>query len=87
MLSEFSDFGIRISVLSKVEMYRMLKPFFVWKNKELNKINPEEVIWFSIKGNYTRIYLADKHFTWCDPVCASGMRSSLSWREKCSKGD
>ena len=43
-------------------MYRMLKPFFVWQNKELKKINPQEVICLSTEGNYTRIYLADKTF-------------------------
>ena len=40
----------------------MLKPFFVWQNKELKKINPEDVICLSTEGNYTRIYLADKTF-------------------------
>ena len=40
----------------------MLKPFFVWQNKELKKINPEEVICLSTEGNYTRIYLTDKTF-------------------------
>jgi len=40
----------------------MLKPFFIWQNKELKKINPEEVICLSTEGNYTRIYLADKTF-------------------------
>lgn len=40
----------------------MQKPFFVWQNKELKKINPEDVICLSTVGNYTRIYLADKTF-------------------------
>ena len=40
----------------------MLKPFFVWQNKALKKINPEDVICLSTEGNYTRIYLADKTF-------------------------
>ena len=40
----------------------MLKPFFVWHNKELKKINPKEVICLSTEGNYTRIYLVDKTF-------------------------
>jgi len=40
----------------------MLKPFFVWQNKELKKIHPEDVICLSTEGNYTRIYLSDKSF-------------------------
>ena len=40
----------------------MLKPFFIWQNEELKKIDPKDVIWFSTEGNYTRIYLADKTF-------------------------
>jgi DNA-binding LytR/AlgR family response regulator len=40
----------------------MLKPFFVWQNKELKRVNPEDVICLSTEGNYTRIYLADKTF-------------------------
>src|SRR5215813_8995880 len=40
----------------------MAKPLFVWQNKELKKIDPEEVICLSTEGNYTRIYLADKTF-------------------------
>ena len=37
----------------------MLKPFFVWQNKELIRINPEEVICLSTDRNYTRIYLSN----------------------------
>ena len=37
MLSEFSDFGIRISDLSKVKMYRMLKPFFCLAKKRIEQ--------------------------------------------------
>jgi DNA-binding LytR/AlgR family response regulator len=40
----------------------MLKPFFVWQDKELKKINPEDLICLSTEGNYTRIYLANKTF-------------------------
>ena len=40
----------------------MLKPLFVWQNKELVRINPEDVICLSTERNYTRIYLADKTF-------------------------
>jgi DNA-binding LytR/AlgR family response regulator len=38
----------------------MQKPFFVWQNKVLRKINPEDVICLSTEGNYTRIYVAGK---------------------------
>ena len=37
----------------------MLLPFFVWQNKELIRIDPEEVVLLGMEGNYTRIYLAD----------------------------
>jgi DNA-binding LytR/AlgR family response regulator len=40
----------------------MLKPFFVWEDKMLKKINPDDVLCLSTEGNYTRIYLADKTF-------------------------
>ncbi len=37
----------------------MLKPFFVWQNKVLKSIRPEEVMYLSTEGNYTEIYLLD----------------------------
>jgi len=40
----------------------MSKPLFVWQNKELKKVNPEDVICLSTEGNYTRIYLANNTF-------------------------
>ena len=40
----------------------MLKPFFVWQNKMLKKINPEDVICLWTEGNYTKIYLVDKSY-------------------------
>ena len=40
----------------------MLNSFFVWHNKVLRKINPEDVICLATEKNYTRIYLADKTF-------------------------
>jgi len=40
----------------------MLKPFFIWQNKELKKVNPEDVICLSTERNYTRIYLASNTF-------------------------
>jgi DNA-binding LytR/AlgR family response regulator len=38
----------------------MLKPFFVWQNKVLKRIDPSQVMWFYTEGNYTRIILSDK---------------------------
>ena len=40
----------------------MLRPFFVWQNRALKKLHPEDVICLSTEGNYTRIYLRDKSF-------------------------
>lgn len=37
----------------------MLKPFFVWQNKALKSIRPEEVVYLSTQGNYTEIYLSN----------------------------
>ena len=38
------------------------KPFFVWQNKELKKVNAEDMICLCSEGNYTRIYLANNTF-------------------------
>src|SRR5437588_10846031 len=40
----------------------MLKPFFVWQNKVLKRINPADVVCLSTEGNYTRIFLSDKSY-------------------------
>ena len=48
----------------------MLKPFFVWQNKVLKRINPEEVVCLISERNYTKIHLSNK--TYCL------VRSSLS---------
>lgn len=48
----------------------MLKPFFVWQNRELKKINPGDVLCLVTEGNYTNIVLVDK--------TAYMVRSSLS---------
>jgi len=40
----------------------MLKPFFVWQNKVLKRIDPGQVICLNTEGNYTRIFLADKTY-------------------------
>src|SRR5262249_51842839 len=40
----------------------MLKPLFVWQNKELKKINPEDVICLVTERNYTRIRLTNNIF-------------------------
>lgn len=38
----------------------MQKPFFVWQNKELKSVRPEEVVCLAAEGNYTKIHLSDK---------------------------
>jgi len=38
----------------------VLKPFFVWQDKVLKKIRPEEVMLLATEENYTRIYLSDR---------------------------
>jgi DNA-binding LytR/AlgR family response regulator len=40
----------------------MAKPFFVWQNKKLKRINPDDVICLLTEENYTRIFMADKSF-------------------------
>ncbi len=38
----------------------MLKPFFVWQNKVLKRIDPEKVMCLLTKKNYTHICLSDE---------------------------
>ena len=38
----------------------MLKPFFVWQNGVLKRINPEEVVCLVAFKNYTKIHLSNK---------------------------
>lgn len=40
----------------------MLKPFFVWQDKKLMKIKPEDVMCLYTEGNYTKIILSNKTF-------------------------
>ena len=40
----------------------MLKPLFVWQNKELKKVNPEDVVCLVTERNYTRICLTNNNF-------------------------
>jgi DNA-binding LytR/AlgR family response regulator len=48
----------------------LFKPFFVWNEKKLVKIYPEQVLLIETVGNYTKIYLTeDKEYL---------IRSSLS---------
>lgn len=35
-------------------------PFFVWQNKKLKNVDPEDVMCLATEGNYTRIVLSDK---------------------------
>jgi|SRR5688572_11557359 DNA-binding LytR/AlgR family response regulator len=38
----------------------MLKPFFIWHNGVLKRVNPEEVMCLVAVKNYTKIYFSDK---------------------------
>ena len=38
----------------------MLKPFFVWQNKVLKSLKPEEVVCLVAEKNYTKIHLSNK---------------------------
>jgi DNA-binding LytR/AlgR family response regulator len=40
----------------------MLKPFFVWQQRVLRQVNPEEVMCLVTFGNYTKIYLSDQSY-------------------------
>lgn len=40
----------------------MLKPFFVWHNKVLRKVNPVQVLYLSTERNYTKIVLIDNSY-------------------------
>ncbi len=40
----------------------MIKPFFVWQNKVLKSVNPENVVCLLTEGNYTKVFLSDKSF-------------------------
>ena len=51
----------------------MQKPFFVWQNKVLKNIKPEEVMCLYTEGNYTRIILSDKS----DYMVRSSLSSAL----------
>jgi DNA-binding LytR/AlgR family response regulator len=37
----------------------MLKPFFVWQDKKLISISPEDVMFLKTTGNYTEIVLSN----------------------------
>lgn len=40
----------------------MLTPFFVWQNKVLKSVSPEDVILLETVGNYTKIVLSNKSY-------------------------
>lgn len=40
----------------------MLKPFFVWQNKLLKRIDPGQVMYLKTEGNYTKIFLSDQTY-------------------------
>jgi DNA-binding LytR/AlgR family response regulator len=40
----------------------MQKPFFVWQNKILKSVDPEDVMFLCTEGNYTRIVLSNNTY-------------------------
>ncbi|OQP62227.1 LytR/AlgR family response regulator transcription factor [Niastella populi] len=40
----------------------MLHPLFVWQNKKLKSVNPEDVMCLVTEGNYTKIVLSNKTY-------------------------
>lgn len=38
----------------------MLIPFFVWKDKGLIKVNPENVMYLEAEKNYTKVFLSNQ---------------------------
>jgi DNA-binding LytR/AlgR family response regulator len=40
----------------------MLKPFFVWQNKVLKRVDPGQVMCLATDGNYTKIFLSDRTY-------------------------
>lgn len=40
----------------------MFYPFFVWQNKKLKNVDPEDVMCLATEKNYTRIVLSDKSY-------------------------
>jgi len=40
----------------------MYKPVFVWQDRQLKRLNPEDVICLDVEKNYTRLYVpGDQH--------------------------
>jgi DNA-binding LytR/AlgR family response regulator len=52
----------------------MLKPFFVWHNKVLKSISPEDVMCLETEGNYTKIVLSDKTYYHVRSSLASALK-------------
>lgn len=52
----------------------MLEPFFVWQNRTLKKIDPEQVMCLYTEGNYTRIFLANKTYFMVRSTLSSALK-------------
>jgi DNA-binding LytR/AlgR family response regulator len=52
----------------------MLTPFFIWQNRVLVRINPENVIGLSTVGNYTKIFLSDKTYYMVRSTLSSALK-------------
>lgn len=52
----------------------MMIPFFVWQNRVLKKINPEDVICLYTEKNYTRIFLKNKTYYMVRSTLSSALK-------------
>jgi DNA-binding LytR/AlgR family response regulator len=53
----------------------MLHPFFVWQNKKLKSVNPEDVMCLVTEGNYTKIVLSNRTFHLVRSSLATALKS------------
>lgn len=52
----------------------MLKPIFVWQDRSLKRIQPEQIICLSIEKNYIRIFLTDQSELMVRSTLANAMK-------------
>jgi DNA-binding LytR/AlgR family response regulator len=52
----------------------ILKPFFIWQNKVLKRIDPLDVMCLSTEKNYTKVVLSDKSIYMVRTTLASAIK-------------
>lgn len=52
----------------------MLKPLFVWHERSLKRIIPEQIICLSTEKNYTRLYMTDQSVIMLRSTLASAVK-------------